>query len=395
MTQPKFMVTPLTKIFQPKSWLTAALYLLLWGCASSEKPPPTDLGANPALIKANLLWATNLTGTGTFLGLSAQSDQQLILSTQTGNVFKLSAQDGSVLSQIRLESGLAASFSSSRGTADLSIKGAGFTTDNELLLTGLSTAESKPIKVPFWAAVHTPPLLAGGRVFVLGADRSVSAFDAHTGQALWRKNNTADALALKTPGVLLAVRDTLVASIGNRLAGIDPNSSNVLWDVPIGSPRGINDVERLADVVFPVAREGDQVCARSFQTAVACINATNGQLMWRKNDNGNTGLAGDATWVFGTDADGRLNAWRRSDGERMWTTEKLRYRELTAPLVAGRHVVVADSTGRVYWFGRDDGVLLLWQDTDSSGIVLNPVLIGQKIVLTTRNGGIYAFAQAS
>jgi outer membrane protein assembly factor BamB len=42
----------------------------------------------------------------------------------------------------------------------------------------------------------TAPLVAGGRVFTQSTDRSVSAFDASSGQRLWQQQKTGDSLVL-------------------------------------------------------------------------------------------------------------------------------------------------------------------------------------------------------
>ena len=48
---------------------------------------------------------------------------------------------------------------------------------------------------------------------------------------------------------MLAVDDTLVVGLSGRLAGLNPSTGGVRWESPIASPRGINDVERLVDLV--------------------------------------------------------------------------------------------------------------------------------------------------
>ena len=61
------------------------------------------------------------------------------------------------------------------------------------------------------AAVYTPPLVAGGRVFVMTADRSLAAFDANNGRELWSAEGPSnEPLILRQPGVLLPVGNTLV-----------------------------------------------------------------------------------------------------------------------------------------------------------------------------------------
>ena len=57
---------------------------------------------------------------------------------------------------------------------------------------------------------YTAPFVAGARVFVLGADRSVSAFDGATGRRLWTQARPGEPLVLRQSGVMLAVADTLV-----------------------------------------------------------------------------------------------------------------------------------------------------------------------------------------
>ena len=84
-------------------------------------------------------------------------------------------------------------------------------------------------------------------------------------------------------------------------------------------------------------------------------------------------------------------AWRRSDGERAWTSERLRFRGLTAPLAIGRSVAVGDATGLVHFLSRQDGSLLTRLPTDGSAIVAAPVVVGDTLVVVTRNGGVFGF----
>ena len=105
------------------------------------------------------------------------------------------------------------------------------------------------------------------------------------------------------------------------MAGIEPLSSTVRWEVPIGSPRGANEVERLADLVGPALRTGDLLCARSFQAAVGCVDAERGRIMWTKQIGGINAIAGDSELLFGADASDRLSAWKTPSGDVAWTSE--------------------------------------------------------------------------
>ncbi len=241
------------------------------------------------------------------------------------------------------------------------------------------------------AQAHTAPLVAGGRVFVLAGDRSVSAHDGATGRRLWVQQRPGEPLVLRQQGVLLAVGDTLVVGQGGRLAGLNPANGSLRWEAPIGITRATNDVERLVDLVGPVSRVGNEVCARAFQSAVGCVDATRGTVRWTRPAKGSEGLHGDERQLFGAESNGTVIAWRRSDGERAWSTDRLALRGLTAPLSAGRSLIIGDSFGFVHVLSREDGSLLTRLTTDGSAIAAAPVLAGSTVVVATRSGGVYGF----
>jgi outer membrane assembly lipoprotein YfgL len=306
----------------------------------------------------------------------------IVLANSSGTVLSLESGTGRELWRFDVKSGLTAGVGSDGHLVSV------VTSSNELI--GLS--EGREIwrqRMP--AQVHTPPLVAGARVFVLSADRAVTAFDGQTGRRLWSQQRPGEALVLRQPGVLMAVRDTLVVGQGGRLVGLNPANGNVRWEAPLASSRGTNDVERLVDLVGRVSRVGDSVCARAFQSSVGCVQTDRGTLTWSKPSNGYTGVHGDASTVFGTDFDGRVVAWRRSDGERLWSSDRLQYRRLTAPLLLGRSLAIGDEAGLIHLVSREDGSLLNRLNTDGSPIVVAPVVAEGTLIVVTRKGGVFAF----
>ena len=146
------------------------------------------------------------------------------------------------------------------------------------------------------------------------------------------------------------------------------------------------------DLVGRVSRLGDVVCVRAFQSNVGCVNASRGALLWTKPANGSEGVHGDERFVFGTESDGKVMAWRRADGERAWMSDRLQYRLLSAPLSVGRSVVIGDNTGLVHVLSREDGSPLTRLTTDGTAIVGAPVLAGDTLVVVTKGGGVFGFS---
>lgn len=352
------------------------------GCfGGASKPKPTELQPVTALVSARQSWNVSV-GKVDFPLQVTVAGSSVALAGSDGTVVLLDGQSGRDIWRIALKTPIAAGVGSDGKIAAV------VTRDNDVV----AVQDGREMwREKLTAQAFTAPFVAGGRVFVLAADRSVNAFDGQTGRKLWTQQRPTEPLVLNQSGVMLAVGDTLVVGLAGRLAGLNPANGSIRWEVPIASPRGINDVERLVDLVGPVSREGDIVCTRAFQASIGCVNAARGSLLWTKPANGVHGIAGDDRLLFGTEADGTVVAWRRADGERVWSTDRLRYRNLTAPLVAGRSVAVGDLSGFVHLLSRDDGSLLNRLPTDGSAVAAAPVLVGNALIVVTRNGGVYGF----
>jgi outer membrane protein assembly factor BamB len=191
--------------------------------------------------------------------------------------------------------------------------------------------------------------------------------------------------------VVTAYKNSLLVGQGSRLAAIDPLRGTLRWEVVMASPRGTNEVERLADLVGPALRLGDRVCARAFQSAVACADAARGTVVWSRNAGGINAIGGNDELLVGADASDRITAWKAANGEIAWTNEKLLYRGLSGALAAGSAVVFGDIEGYVHFLALATGELQLRLPTDGSPVVGTPALSGTTILVTTRNGGLFAF----
>ena len=370
----------------PGRWAALASALLatavLGACAAgSARPKPAELPPNAAVIGVRQAWTTRIPAVAFPLQVHAQGNQ-VTLASSDGTVVTLDAATGGETSRVKVNGELAGGVGSDGRVAAV------VTRANQVVaLSGGRELWSHRLGTQS----YTAPLVAGGRVFVLGADRSVTALDGRTGAQLWNLQRPSEPLVLRQAGVLLAVDNTLVAGLAGRLVGVDPDTGNVRWEAPLASTRGTNDVERLVDLVGGVSRQGGVVCARAFQASVGCVDTTNANVRWSRQANGATSVSGDGQNVYGAEADGRVMAWRADTGDRAWAYDALQWRDLTGTLVLGRSVVVGDSTGLVHMLSRENGQLLNRLTTDGSGIAATPVAAGNTLVVVTRNGAVYGF----
>jgi len=358
------------------------LGLVLGACSSSPtKPKPVELPPGANLIGVRQAWSLKLDPTD-FPAQPRVMGTQIAVASGAGNVLILAGDTGVPAWRFDLQTPLSAAIGFDGK------KVAVVTRANELVVL----EDAKVLwRQRLAATTLTPPLVAGERVFVLGGDRSVSAFDGRSGRRIWQQQRAGDALLLRQAGLLTAIGDTLVVGLAGKMVGMNPLNGSARWEVPIASPRGVNDIERLVDLIAGVSRESAVVCARAFQAAVGCVDTSRGNLVWSKPANGAVGLSGNPQAVYGVEADSTVLAWRRTDGERLWSQEVLRYRGLGNPTVAGRSVVVGDGNGMLHFLSREDGSPLARMSTDGSAIEAAPVLAGNTLVVFTRAGGVFGF----
>lgn len=356
---------------------------LFAGCASRNKPDPQPLEPLTPKIAASVAWQQKLDGVQFPLAI-AVSPGMFTVAGNDGSVMALDAATGREVWRGSAGGKLSAGVGSDGRFAAV------VTREGELVV--LDQGQVKWRKA-IGSRIATAPLVAGERVFVLGVDRSVQAFDALDGRKLWVLQRPGEALTLSQSGVLTAFKNTLIAGQGPRMAGIEPTQGTVKWDVTVGSPRGANELERLADLVGPAVRNGDVICVRSFQAAVGCVNAESGTLAWSKVAGGTDAVTGDAQLVFAGDASDRVTAWRADNGDVVWTSDKLLYRSLGSPAAFNKSVVFGDENGTLHWLARDTGEAQLRSTTDGSAITVQPSISGNTMLVVTRKGGLFAFRQ--
>lgn len=383
------------KSFRPlahtgKASAAIVLIAMLSGCSmisgffgsSVKKPQPAQLQPVVPLVPVRQAWTARIGEVGFPLEVEVAGDAVVVASAD-GTVASLDARTGRDLWRTNIGTPIAAGVGSDGKLAAVVTRA----NDVVAIAGGREVWRQK-----LAAQAFSSPFVAGGRVFVLAADRSVNAFDGQTGRKLWTQQRPSEPLVLRQSGVMLAVGDTLVVGLAGRLTGLNPLNGSIRWEAPIASPRGINDVERLVDLVGTVSRTGNTVCARAFQASVGCVDAERGTLLWSKPANGAQGVDGDDSLVFGTEADGKVLAWRRSDGESAWNTDRLRYRSLTSPVVVGRSIAIGDSAGFIHMLSRADGSLMNRLTTDGSPVAAAPVLAANTLITVSRSGTVYGFA---
>lgn len=365
--------------------LISLLAASLSGCSvwnswfGNDKNKPAALEALSGPATGRLLWSAKGDNINFPLSIATPRDRFVVASSD-GTVRALSVADGRELWRGDAGGKLLAGVGSDGQFAAVVNR------DNELVVLNAGrVAWKKALPTP----VVTAPLVAGERVFALTLDRQVLAFDALDGRKIWELKRPGEPLTLAKAGVLLAYKDTLVVGQGSRLAGVDPLKGSLRWEASVATPRGTNEVERLADLVGPAVRQGDVVCARAFQSSVGCINAERGSSLWNRVVGGTNGIGADDQVVVAGDASDRLSAWKLANGDLAWSADQFQHRKLSEPVLAAKQVLIGDFEGQVHLLDRDTGKTRSRLATDGSPVVAIALLQGTALV-ATKSGGLFA-----
>ena len=235
--------------------------------------------------------------------------------------------------------------------------------------------------------VISPPLVGRGVVVVRSTDHRLTAFEAESGKRRWVFSRQLPPLTLRASTEMAFAGDNvLVGYPGGRMVAVALANGAARWEAAVSEPKGTTEVERLADVLGPIAVAGGQACAASFQGRVMCADAGSGSLRWARELSAGGGVTRDSRSVYAVDATSQLHALAAEGGASIWRNERLTHRQLTTPLALPDAVVVGDLEGYVHFLSPAEGSLLARVRVDSSRVLARPLSWNDSAVVLTSDG---------
>lgn len=239
--------------------------------------------------------------------------------------------------------------------------------------------------------VLAPPVAANGVAVVRSGDGKLFALNVSDGKQLWVFNRSAPALVLRGMSSAVIAGDQVFAGFANgKLAALGLKDGGLLWEATIASPQGRSELERMVDVDAQPVVMGDTVYAAAYQGRVVALSRGNGQVLWARDMSVYNNMAADEHALYLSDDKGAVWALDRSSGAALWKQEKLSNRSVSAPVLFGDHLVVADFQGYLHWLARDDGRLVGRYRADDAGTVGVPFAVEKLLYVLGRSGGVEA-----
>ena len=263
-----------------------------------------------------------------------------------------------------------------------------------------TSADLRPPFKTVWAMqtkdlVEFPPVMAGGRLFLLKNNGTLWAIGANNGHRVWQRKVGAQAAASPSVanGVVYAVVLKRLHRVpAGRAAAYTQRRGRVLWSRPLRS-RSESSPLYANGMLYFGSEDG----------TVYGLNARNGHLRWTYRAPGAVkgGLALSNGILYFGDYSGHMQAVRASNGHKVWSAKtsgaKFGFESgqfYSTPAVAFGRVYVGNTDGFVYSFATTTGKLA-WSKKTSNYVYASPAIAdiphyGPTVYIGSYDGHFYA-----
>lgn len=346
--------------------------------------PPAELSPIKATYSTKIDWSSRLGKTGRY-DLSPVLDAGYVYAADAeGALVKIDAASGKQQWRIATEAPISG--------------GVGY--GGGLVLVGTSRGEVLAYDVNgklVWKAsvsseVLSAPRYFDGYVIVRSGDNHIFGLDAADGKRKWVYERATPALSLRSSAGIVVDGGAVYAGFaGGKLVAVRADNGNLLWEATVASPRGVTEIERIADITSLPVIDGPIVYAVAYQGRVAAIDRLTGKVVWNREISSYTGMNIQNGKLYLSHALGSVYSLDYATGHTFWRQGDLTNRRLTAPLPLDNLVAVGDLEGYLHYMSVDDGKFSARIKIDDAPVMaLIAGTTGSQLIATTRNGGLYA-----
>jgi outer membrane protein assembly factor BamB len=350
--------------------------------------PPTALEEIKPTFTAKIDWSSNAGKTEKYDYTPALDSSAVYATNTAGEILKLDSANGRQIWRVNVGEPISGGIGIGAG----------------ILLVGSNKGNVHAYDIagkPLWKAKVSSEILSVPRYFdglaiVRTGDNRIFGLDATDGSRKWVYERVSPALTLRSSvGVVVDGGAVYAGFAGGKMAAIRADNGKLLWEATVAQPKGVTEIERIADITSLPVVDGPLVYAVAYQGKVAAIDRRSGKVVWNRDISSYSGLNAEDGKIFISHTLGAVYSLDYETGKTYWRQGALANRRLTAPLPIGRLIAVGDLEGYVHFLTRDEGNFAARIKLDSNAVMsIIPGTSATQIIAETRDGGLYAISIA-
>jgi outer membrane protein assembly factor BamB len=310
--------------------------------------PPVELEEIKSSYETRIQWSVDVGSPGRFTYAPVLADNLIYAVNAEGSVMQLSAETGKTIWETELGEPISS--------------GAGL--GGGLVLVGTSKGHLFALNVngkKLWSAVLSSevqgqPRYYDGTVIVRTTDHHIYGIDAADGRRKWSYERATPSLSLKTQAGIVVDSGAVYAGFpGGKLVAIRADNGKLVWEATVAQPKGVTEIERIADITSLPFVDGPLVYVVAYQGKVAAVDRQRGQVVWNRDISSYVGLTAENNKIYLSHTIGSVYSLDSTNGKTFWRQGNLGYRHLTVPLPLSNIVAVGDLEGYIHLLSQDDG----------------------------------------
>jgi outer membrane protein assembly factor BamB len=203
--------------------------------------------------------------------------------------------------------------------------------------------------------VHSAPVIAGGRVYVITRLNELLALDESNGQVLWDHTGSDESATMLTSSNVAVAGETVVVPYSSgELYALRVENGRPAWNNALTRSGNVTALTDINDIAGRPVIDRDMVLAANQSGDLVAMNFVNGDVMWTRDIASIQSplVAGDFVYIVSTS--GQVLCLLRRDGRVKWTTQLDAYEDpddkedpivWSGPVLASNKLLLVSSTG--------------------------------------------------
>lgn len=249
------------------------------------------------------------------------------------------------------------------------------------------------------APFHAAPTVSNGRVYAVTNDSELVVFDATTGAIQWTYQAIAEPARILAASSAAVDGDTVVAPFasGELVALLSANGRR-LWVDALSRAGRLTSLSAINDIAGRPAIDGGTLFAASHSGLLAAIDMRTGQRLWARSFASTQTPLVAGQQIYAVTVDGELAALDRATGAAYWVTQLRRFENeedrkgrisWTGPILAGGKLILASSQGEVIAVNPETGEIVTNRDVGGA-VFIPPIAAGGLIYIVTDEARLVA-----